>query len=29
MEDDLENVAENRQEWKELLRKFWEPSSLL
>ncbi len=24
MEDDLENVAENRQEWKELLRKFWE-----
>lgn len=27
MEDDLENVAEGKKEWKELLREFWEQFS--
>ena len=24
MEDDLEHVAENRKDWKDLIRDFWE-----
>ena len=27
MEDDLEQVAENKKDWKELIRDFWDDSS--